>query len=438
MTRTYRGLPVLGGDLVVHQSPAAAPGEGRSQTLRDDLDAVRDADGRQGRARAPPPSRPSARHPLDHRREGRPPRGWSSTPPTATPRPRLRGHHRRHPEGRHAEPARHPTSTPAPARCSAPSSRSRPSTAPASRCTAARCRCSSRCQRVDVPAQGPDARQHLHDRHGEQDGLAALPDPRHRLQDRARCSPARTPRSATARPAAASPPPSTRSTAPTRPGTTTRTCTAATASSATARARTTGCTTATTTSTPSGTARKMTYGDGDGTSYGPLTSLDVAGHEMSHGVTENSADLTYSGESGGLNEATSDIFGTVGGVLREQRQRPGRLPDRREVRPRQAPGLPPHGQARPRTAARPTAGAPTVGQLDVHYSSGVGNHFFYLLSEGCGAKTLNGVSYNSPDLQRRAGRDRHRPRRGREDLVPRADRLHDLLAPTTTARAPPR
>jgi Zn-dependent metalloprotease len=32
----------------------------------------------------------------------------------------------------------------------------------------------------------------------------------------------------------------------------------------------------------------------------------------------------------------------------------------------------------------------------VHYSSGVGNHFFYLLSEGSGAKTLNGVAYNSP------------------------------------------
>ena len=32
---------------------------------------------------------------------------------------------------------------------------------------------------------------------------------------------------------------------------------------------------------------------------------------MSHGVTENTANLTYSGESGGLNEATSDIFGTM-------------------------------------------------------------------------------------------------------------------------------
>ncbi|MFI1769894.1 M4 family metallopeptidase, partial [Streptomyces sp. NPDC020800] len=37
-----------------------------------------------------------------------------------------------------------------------------------------------------------------------------------------------------------------------------------------------------------------------------------------------------------------------------------------------------------------------VGNLDVHYSSGVANHFFYLLSEGSGAKVINGVSYNSP------------------------------------------
>ncbi|MEU4933190.1 M4 family metallopeptidase, partial [Streptomyces yokosukanensis] len=37
-----------------------------------------------------------------------------------------------------------------------------------------------------------------------------------------------------------------------------------------------------------------------------------------------------------------------------------------------------------------------VGGLDVHYSSGVANHFFYLLSEGSGAKVINGVSYDSP------------------------------------------
>ena len=54
----------------------------------------------------------------------------------------------------------------------------------------------------------------------------------------------------------------------------------------------------------------MTYGDGAGNAQ-PLTAIDVAGHEMSHGVTENTAGLNYSGESGGLNEATSDIFGTA-------------------------------------------------------------------------------------------------------------------------------
>ncbi|NUR04932.1 MAG: peptidase M4, partial [Streptomyces sp.] len=55
----------------------------------------------------------------------------------------------------------------------------------------------------------------------------------------------------------------------------------------------------------------MTYGDGSGNAD-PLTSLDVAGHEMTHGVTANTAGLNYSDESGGLNEATSDILGGVG------------------------------------------------------------------------------------------------------------------------------
>ena len=56
---------------------------------------------------------------------------------------------------------------------------------------------------------------------------------------------------------------------------------------------------------------QMTYGDGSGNAR-PLVALDVAAHEMSHGVTENAVPgLTYSGESGGLNEATSDIFGTM-------------------------------------------------------------------------------------------------------------------------------
>lgn len=53
----------------------------------------------------------------------------------------------------------------------------------------------------------------------------------------------------------------------------------------------------------------MTYGDGS--SFKPLTSLDVCGHEITHAVTSNSANLIYSYESGALNESFSDIFGNA-------------------------------------------------------------------------------------------------------------------------------
>ena len=99
-----------------------------------------------------------------------------------------------------------PTSTRAPARCSAASSRSRPSTAPASRSTAAPCRCSSRQSGSTYQLKDPTPRQHLHHRHGQQDRLAAAARSSASAARPARCSPARTPRSATARPAAASRP----------------------------------------------------------------------------------------------------------------------------------------------------------------------------------------------------------------------------------------
>jgi Zn-dependent metalloprotease len=52
----------------------------------------------------------------------------------------------------------------------------------------------------------------------------------------------------------------------------------------------------------------MSFGDGASTFY-PLTSVDVAGHEVSHGFTEQHSNLTYSGQSGGMNEAFSDMGG---------------------------------------------------------------------------------------------------------------------------------
>ncbi|MHB9850954.1 M4 family metallopeptidase [Streptomyces krungchingensis] len=141
----------------------------------------------------------------------------------------------------------------------------------------------------------------------------------------------------------------------------------------------------------------MTYGDGDGTTFGPLVALDVAGHEMSHGVTSKTAALTYSGESGGLNEATSDIFGTMVEWYANNSSDAGDyLIGEKIVR---------SGFGKPalRFMDKPSKDgnsadcwSSSVGNLDVHYSSGVANHFAYLLAEGSGAKTVNGVSYDSP------------------------------------------
>ncbi|MGW2964988.1 M4 family metallopeptidase [Streptomyces sp. NPDC001220] len=138
----------------------------------------------------------------------------------------------------------------------------------------------------------------------------------------------------------------------------------------------------------------MTYGDGSGNTHA-LTSLDVAGHEMSHGVTSNTAGLNYTGESGGLNEATSDIFGTgvefyannssdVGDYL---------IGEKIDIN---GDGTPLRYMDKPsKDGGSADSWYSGVGNLDVHYSSGPANHMFYLLSEGSGTKTINGVTYNS-------------------------------------------
>ncbi|GAA1091738.1 M4 family metallopeptidase [Streptomyces javensis] len=139
----------------------------------------------------------------------------------------------------------------------------------------------------------------------------------------------------------------------------------------------------------------MTYGDGQD-NKAPLTALDVAGHEMSHGVTSKTAGLEYSGESGGLNEATSDIFGTsvefnaknttdVGDYL---------IGEAIDIN---GDGTPLRYMDKPSKDGQSADNwSDGVGDQDVHYSSGVANHFFYLLSEGSGAKEINGVKYDSP------------------------------------------
>ncbi|MEW2496797.1 M4 family metallopeptidase [Streptomyces nodosus] len=139
----------------------------------------------------------------------------------------------------------------------------------------------------------------------------------------------------------------------------------------------------------------MTYGDGSGNTH-PLTSLDVAGHEMSHGVTAATAKLNYSGESGGLNEATSDIFGTGVEFYANNASDPGDYLIGEKININ-GNGTPLRYMDKPsKDGGSADYWSSSVGSKDVHYSSGVANHFFYLLSEGSGSKTVNGVSYNSP------------------------------------------
>ncbi|MFE6663818.1 M4 family metallopeptidase [Streptomyces sp. NPDC057697] len=139
----------------------------------------------------------------------------------------------------------------------------------------------------------------------------------------------------------------------------------------------------------------MTYGDGSGNAN-PLTALDVAAHEMTHGVTSATADLVYSGESGGLNEATSDIFATAVEFYANNASDPGDylIGEKIDIN---GDGTPLRYQDKPsKDGASKDSWYSGIGNVDVHYSSGPANHFFYLLSEGSGAKVINGVSYNSP------------------------------------------
>ena len=142
----------------------------------------------------------------------------------------------------------------------------------------------------------------------------------------------------------------------------------------------------------------MTFGDGDGVTYGPLVNLDVAGHEMSHGVTSRTSQLVYSGESGGLNEANSDIMGTMVEYYAANAGDPGDYLIGEKIylsNPGNTKAL--RYMFKPsRDGASPDCYVSNIGSKDVHYSSGVANHFFYLLAEG--AVNPAGFSYTPSQL----------------------------------------
>jgi Zn-dependent metalloprotease len=58
--------------------------------------------------------------------------------------------------------------------------------------------------------------------------------------------------------------------------------------------------------------QEMVFGDGDGELFNRFTvSVDIVGHELTHGVTEDEAQLVYFRQSGALNESISDVFGSL-------------------------------------------------------------------------------------------------------------------------------
>lgn len=118
----------------------------------------------------------------------------------------------------------------------------------------------------------------------------------------------------------------------------------------------------------------MTFGDGQNTFY-PLVSLDVSAHEVSHGFTEQNSNLRYSNQSGGINEAFSDMAGEAAEYFMNGSN--DWLVGAQIFK----------GNGSLRYFEDPTQDGRSIGHaddytsgMDVHYSSGVFNRAFYLLA----------------------------------------------------------
>lgn len=129
--------------------------------------------------------------------------------------------------------------------------------------------------------------------------------------------------------------------------------------------------------------QQMTYGDGSGNNA-PLVAIDVAGHEMSHGVSEALANLGYSGDVGGINEANSDVFGTM---VEFKANSSVDKPDFTigEMIDINGDGSPLRYMDEPsKDGASLDCWSSSTQNEDPHYTSGVGNHAFFLLANGSG------------------------------------------------------
>ncbi|KQV47835.1 M4 family metallopeptidase [Duganella sp. Root336D2] len=142
----------------------------------------------------------------------------------------------------------------------------------------------------------------------------------------------------------------------------------------------------------------MFIGDG-GSYFNNLGSIDVIGHEMGHGITAATSNLTYRGESGGLNESSSDISGEAVEAYARAGGTGTSLPVPssndwvmgKEIAKN---GQPLRWLYKPsKDSKSPDAWKSTIKRLDVHYSSGPNNRMFYFLAMGSSA-TVGSDTYS--------------------------------------------
>ncbi len=138
----------------------------------------------------------------------------------------------------------------------------------------------------------------------------------------------------------------------------------------------------------------MTYGDGNGSSVKPLVSLDIAGHEITHGLTSYTAQLNYSYESGALNESFSDCLGTAIEWYGDSAKFEWDLATKIGWTIRSMGNPNAHNQPDTYYGKYWYTGAADNG--GVHTNSGVQNFWFYLLSNG-GTGSNDNNDYYSVD-----------------------------------------
>lgn len=135
----------------------------------------------------------------------------------------------------------------------------------------------------------------------------------------------------------------------------------------------------------------MTFGDGN-TTYGPLVALDIVGHEITHGLTSNTANLDYQDESGAMNEAFSDIFGNSIEAYAKPNVASWELGE--DI------GVALRDMSNPKLKGDPDTYLGTnyyIGTADnggVHTNSGVLNYIYYLMSDGGIGTNDNNDAYN--------------------------------------------